>query len=279
MPAPCRFYALGQCRNGRNCTFSHEDSASTICQFYVQGNCRFGNRCELKHIKPKQQKEDRKLEAPKIVKPVTVVFDQEDKRQPLCPFEQKGECRMGSRCKYLHGGIVCKICQKPCIHPQATAQEIQAHESQCTRIQEKSDVECSICLEPIGKKKDPRFGLLECDHCACLECIRKWRGHEQMNTSKQCPICRTITYAVTPSAVWPRSKAEKEEIIQKYRESLKKINCKFYDFGNGTCPFGTSCFYKHADKFGNLEQVKLRHLATDDEVTTIMKHVSLSDYL
>lgn len=22
------------------------------------------------------------------------------------------------------------------------------------------------------------------------------------------------------------------------------IDCKYFDFGNGTCPFGASCFYK-----------------------------------
>lgn len=26
--------------------------------------------------------------------------------------------------------------------------------------------------------------------------------------------------------------------------SRRSIDCKHFDFGNGTCPFGTSCFYK-----------------------------------
>jgi hypothetical protein len=29
--------------------------------------------------------------------------------------------------------------------------------------------ECGICYEPVMQKKDARFGLLNCDHCFCLE--------------------------------------------------------------------------------------------------------------
>lgn len=30
-------------------------------------------------------------------------------------------------------------------------------------------------------------------------------------------------------------------------------DCAHFDFGDGTCPFGTSCFYRHAYRDGRLE--------------------------
>jgi hypothetical protein len=30
-------------------------------------------------------------------------------------------------------------------------------------------------------------------------------------------------------------------------------DCIHFDFGDGTCPFGTSCFYRHAYRDGRLE--------------------------
>ena len=38
-----------------------------------------------------------------------------------------------------------------------------------------------------------------------------------------------------------------------YRGKLAERDCMHFDFGDGTCPFGTSCFYRHAYKDGTLE--------------------------
>jgi E3 ubiquitin-protein ligase makorin len=51
------------------------------------------------------------------------------------------------------------------------------------------------------------------------------------------------------------------------------IDCKYFDYGNGTCPFGTSCFYKHMFRDGSREEVKLRHLGAADGNTVIAKNV------
>ncbi|XP_030962761.1 probable E3 ubiquitin-protein ligase makorin-1 [Quercus lobata] len=37
---------------------------------------------------------------------------------------------------------------------------------------------------------------------------------------------------------------EKQDIVDSYKAKLKSIDCKHFDFGNGNCPFGSSCFYK-----------------------------------
>ena len=49
---------------------------------------------------------------------------------------------------------------------------------------------------------------------------------------------------MTPSTVWPADAVEKARIIEGYRTKLGSMDCRYFDFGEGTCPFGTSCFYR-----------------------------------
>ena len=53
-----------------------------------------------------------------------------------------------------------------------------------------------------------------------------------------------MQYFVTPSSVWPADAEEKERITEGYRAKLGLIDCKWFDHGEGSCPFGTSCFYR-----------------------------------
>lgn len=50
---------------------------------------------------------------------------------------------------------------------------------------------------------------------------------------------------------------------------LSLQDCIHFDFGDGTCPFGTSCFYRHAYRDGRLEVRPSALLHT--------RHVLLSD--
>lgn len=34
--------------------------------------------------------------------------------------------------------------------------------------------------------------------------------------------------------------------MESYKKNLSKKPCKYFNEGNGTCPFGPSCFYRHA---------------------------------
>lgn len=38
-----------------------------------------------------------------------------------------------------------------------------------------------------------------------------------------------------------------------YKAKLGTIDCRHFAFGDGTCPFSTSCFYRHAYRDGRLE--------------------------
>lgn len=125
------------------------------------------------------------------------------------------------------------------------------------------------------------FAALDCDHAFCLTCLREWRGTLNMDSAAthSCPLCRTVTYFVTPSSEWVTSGPYKTSVIQGYRDRLSKMPCKYFSEGRGTCPFGTSCFYAHILPDGSREQVQLRTLLDDDENVRVMQTVRLSDFL
>ncbi|GIL77655.1 hypothetical protein Vretifemale_7147 [Volvox reticuliferus] len=186
----------------------------------------------------------------------------------LCPgFLLHGRCAAGEDCPLIHG-LECEICQKFTIHPY-NAEAAEEHRTACRLRHERLDarlrsaeVECGICLERVLSKPsvaERRFGLMSCDHAFCLACIRSWRGRNEDATLaidtavRTCPVCRTPTHFVTPSLVWPASAEEKACIVAAYKEKLCTIDCKHFNFGQGTCPFSTSCFYRHMYKDGRME--------------------------
>ncbi|KAI9116558.1 hypothetical protein K1719_012725 [Acacia pycnantha] len=213
---------------------------------------------------------------------------------PICSFAAAGNCPRKEKCPFIHGDL-CPTCGKQCLHPfrpeereehMITCQKKQKHLEALKRSQE---IECSVCLERVLSKPsaaERKFGLLsECDHPFCISCIRNWRssnptsGMDVNSTLRACPICRQHSYFVIPSVIWYSTTEEKNEIIDSYKEKLKSIDCKHFDFGSGNCPFGTSCFYKHAYRDGRLEEVVLRHLGAGDGDTVIAKDIRLSDFL
>ncbi|KAG0492370.1 hypothetical protein HPP92_005768 [Vanilla planifolia] len=214
--------------------------------------------------------------------------------QPICSFAAAGNCPHGERCPHIHGDP-CPICGKHCLHPYRP-QEREEHMELCQKnnkrieaLRSSQEIECSVCLDLVLSKPTPserKFGLLSgCDHPFCISCIRNWRsnspsvGMDINSTLRACPICRKLSYFVIPSVIWYSTPEEKQEIIENYKAKLKTIDCKYFDFGNGTCPFGTSCFYKHAYRDGRLEEVVLRHLNAQDGSTVIAKNIRLSDFL
>ncbi|KAI8587642.1 hypothetical protein BDZ88DRAFT_398360, partial [Geranomyces variabilis] len=209
---------------------------------------------------------------------------------PLCPFAMQGNCRFGERCRYRHG-LACPVCGKQCLDPDSDPQVHAEHIERCherqerearydAQVAESADVDCVVCMETVKSKADPRFGLLDCEHCVCLNCIRQWRTNERMDTSKSCPICRTVTHFVTPSAIWPTDAETKSEIVDAYKKKLGTIDCKHYNRGEGSCPFGTSCFYRHVGRDGVPEEISLRKvMGNDAESLTIVSAVKLADFL
>ncbi|XP_062115331.1 putative RING-type E3 ubiquitin transferase C3H69 isoform X2 [Humulus lupulus] len=213
---------------------------------------------------------------------------------PICSFAAAGDCPRGEKCPHIHGDL-CPTCGKHCLHPYRL-DEKEEHLRTCEKkhknleaLKHSQEIECSVCLERVLSKPtaaERKFGLMsECDHPFCISCIRNWRsssptsGLDVNSALRACPICRKLSYFVVPSVIWYTSKEEKQEIVNSYKAKLKSIDCKHFDFGNGNCPFGTSCFYKHAYRDGRLEEVALRHLGNEEGQTVIAKHVRLSDFL
>ncbi|OWM90330.1 hypothetical protein CDL15_Pgr014632 [Punica granatum] len=179
--------------------------------------------------------------------------------RPLCSYAAVGNCPRGMTCPHIHGDS-CPICGKHCLHP-FRPQEREEHMDTCQKRQKQlealqlsQEIECSVCLEPILSKPtaaERKFGILsECDHPFCITCIRNWRsssptpGMDVNSALRACPICRKLSYFIIPSVIWYTTKEEKQEIIESYKAKLKSIDCKHFDYGSGSCPFGTSCFYK-----------------------------------
>ncbi|WCJ18954.1 E3 ubiquitin-protein ligase makorin [Euphorbia peplus] len=179
----------------------------------------------------------------------------------LCSFAAAGHCPRGDKCPHMHGDL-CPTCGKNCLHPLRPV-EREEHLKTCKKkqknleaLKQSQEIECCVCLDRVLSKPtaaERKFGLLsECDHPFCISCIRNWRSSSpnsgmDVNTAlRTCPICRKLSYFVVPSVIWYSSKEEKQEIVDTYKEKLSSIDCKHFDFGNGNCPFGSSCFYKHA---------------------------------
>ncbi|XP_020599456.1 E3 ubiquitin-protein ligase makorin isoform X2 [Phalaenopsis equestris] len=174
--------------------------------------------------------------------------------QPICSFAAAGSCPHGEGCPHIHGDQ-CSICKKYCLHPYRP-DEREEHVKLCQKnnqnleaLRFSQEIECSVCLDRVLSER--KFGLLsECDHPFCISCIRNWRsncpsiGMDVNSTLRACPMCRKLSYFVIPSVIWYSTSEEKQEIVENYKAKLKTIDCKYFDFGNGTCPFGTSCFYK-----------------------------------
>ncbi|ESQ28873.1 hypothetical protein EUTSA_v10023829mg [Eutrema salsugineum] len=316
----CKFFAHGACLKGENCEFSHDwkDPSNNVCTYYQRGICSYGNQCRYEHVKasrphpsaPSSSGVPRSPHAStsnllalssvpsSCLKPAwnldSLHQDSLDEvstfnpgtakpeEQPICSYAAASDCPHGDECLHIHGNI-CPTCRKHCLHP-FRREERDEHKRVCEKKQKQ--------LKALKLSQEIDFGLLtECDHAFCIACIRNWRssspstGMDVNSTLRACPICRKLSYFIVPSVIWFSAPEEKKEIIDNYREKLRSIDCKHFNFGDGNCPFGTSCFYKinlcihHAYHDGRLEEVVLRHLDAEDGQTVIAKDIRLSDFL
>mmetsp|Transcript_9409 Transcript_9409/g.23605 ORF Transcript_9409/g.23605 Transcript_9409/m.23605 type:complete len:159 (+) Transcript_9409:295-771(+) len=103
-----------------------------------------------------------------------------------------------------------------------------------------------------GAAFDVAGALTRC--VAVQDCIRQWRNNsgEFGTTVRHCPLCRVESYLVIPSAFTISDPAEKEEMLRIYKQKLASIPCKHFNYGEGECPFSSSCMYAHVDRNGNV---------------------------
>ena len=72
---------------------------------------------------------------------------------------------------------------------------------------------------------------------------------------RACPECRQTSDYICPSRFWVDTTEEKEKLLSNYKVELGKKECKYFDKGDGECPFGNKCFYLHVDKQGKVVDV------------------------
>ena len=152
---------------------------------------------------------------------------------------------------------------------EPTADELAASAATC----------CSVCLEPVVQQR-ARFGLLEgCSHAFCLSCIRQWREQHasRPDVARSCPECRTPSHFVIPSS-FVVAPERKPALVRGYLQRLRKLPCKHFNYGEGTCPFGSSCHYAHTDREGR-PIVSLPRAAVGKAGSTVLPSYRLSDFL
>lgn len=210
------------------------------------------------------------------------------------------KCNMEERCPYVHG-LVCDICQLACLDPRDRKQR-DDHNQECSRQMEaemehsfavarSQDKVCGICMDTVMERSLPsqrRFGILpNCSHIFCLDCIRKWRQSKQFENKiiRSCPECRIQSDYIIPSRYWvdETEKEEKKKLVDSYRDALGKKECKYFNKGEGTCPFGNKCFYRHALADGTIKDVgpprRRRRMGADGAMEVYLDNMVLWDFM
>lgn len=130
----------------------------------------------------------------------------------------------------------------------------------------------------------PRSPAESCNHIFCLSCIHNWRSQTEGDSraaAKTCPSCRTRSAFVTPSSRFFAAGDEKTAVVDRYKASMGKKECKCgplfarpvrtgaerlttlflrlaryfaaslrsHPSRPPSCPFRDSCFYSHARPF------------------------------
>ena len=142
-----------------------------------------------------------------------------------------------------------------------------------------AQLSCGVCLEPVLARRG-RFGLLEgCEHTFCIDCLRSWRSTHAIrpDVARSCPECRAPSHFVVPSSVHLIGE-RKAALTAAYLANLRAIPCRHFNYGEGTCPFGSSCFYAHTDRHGKPVVLQPRR-AVGASGVTVLPEYRLSDYL
>ncbi|EGZ26334.1 hypothetical protein PHYSODRAFT_555909 [Phytophthora sojae] len=190
---------------------------TALCRFFVLGKCRYGSRCTYSHALPEQVSECAADEAEGLSAAAALVD---------CPFFLRGNCKYGEHCRLRHNPAM--------LLGAATS----AHFT------------CGICFDDIIQS-GKHFGLLSCDHCFCLDCLREWRQSKDMELEviRACPACRVPSDFIVPSLIFCKGE-EKRKVVEAYKSHLALRECKYFNGLFGSCPFGPRCFYAHRDAEG-----------------------------
>ncbi|XP_003745261.1 probable E3 ubiquitin-protein ligase makorin-2 [Galendromus occidentalis] len=261
----CKDFLTDTCPRARKCKFSHDRKSGISCRYFKTGKCRYGKRCRYDHA----------LEPPTGPSSPSSAAAQSERTSrtselsppPLCDFYViAGHC-VDKKCPKFHGDL-CQFCSKFIIdpnNPDCKYQHVracrQAHRGRGRSVsaaKRSSKLQCGVCFEVVLRKEEElsrKFGILEnCSHIFCLGCIRSWRRVRtfEFSLTHGCPVCRTESDLVIPSAIFFETEFEKRVLIAYYRAALAEKDCRFFNRGKGVCPFSGQCLSRHALPSGEL---------------------------
>ncbi|KAI9920585.1 hypothetical protein PsorP6_000066 [Peronosclerospora sorghi] len=208
---------------------------STLCRFFVLGKCRYGSRCTFSHTLPANVTECGSDEAASLSAAAALVN---------CQFYLRGNCKFGEYCRLRHDPMMLAGASGASCYAARAEMAV----STTSRDDNQQDFTCGICFDDIVQS-GKYFGLLSCDHCFCLNCLRSWRQSKEMELVRACPACRIPSDYIVPSLVFCIGD-DKHRVVEAYKSHLALRECKYFNGLLGSCPFGPRCFYAHQDAEG-----------------------------
>jgi len=177
----------------------------------------------------------------------------------ICIANINNNCKFGKRCRFVHGKP-CSLCHQNVYNPlKELSSQVRIHSVDCkskiTKEREEKDTKenekeyvCSICLEKIVPPT--KFGVLcNCSHYFCYPCIKIWRNSQDfsdINNHLKCPLCKTKSQFLIPSATFPKTERERYLLITQYKQELANTECRRLRVTNFKfCPYGDNCIYSH----------------------------------
>ncbi|KAG2531393.1 hypothetical protein BBO99_00001543 [Phytophthora kernoviae] len=223
-------------------------SPATLCRFFVLGKCRYGSHCTFSHALPAQVSECASNEAEGLLAAAALVD---------CPFFLRGNCKYGEHCRLRHDPATLSASGAARTSPPVARSSTMTNGTRSNSAAASSpsdnqqDFTCGICFDDIVES-GKHFGLLGCDHCFCLDCLRSWRQSKEMEVEviRACPACRIPSDFIVPSLVFCTGEA-KRQVVEAYKSHLALRECKYFNGLFGSCPFGQHCFYAHRDSEGH----------------------------
>ncbi|KAF5336036.1 hypothetical protein D9611_006203 [Ephemerocybe angulata] len=224
-----------------------------VCRYYKEPRgCFAGDHCKFLHGDPVSNPPSAsETSSAASERPAPVLLTPYDQAK-ICRYYVNGFCKRGEGCWFRH-----------VLDPKKAGGTDGKREAEEVDDGSESDSEappCSICFEAPST-----YGLLSgCNHVFCLSCIKQWRDSTkgpsmdvENSTKKKCPMCRTSSNFIIPSSIFVKHDTkEKEGIVEKYKGSMAKVQCRYFQKTLKTrkpmCPFGKDCFYKHENADGSL---------------------------
>jgi len=271
-----------------------------LCTYFQSGACRYGSGCRFRHAAADPaavdffearilalMEADRGRPPPPLPLPAAGGGDGGRGGEAASPAEAAAaEASFSSDAEaWLASGTASRAALIEAAVASGLAHDAEDAETALAMAERNvsRDISCSVCLEPVTAEPGRRFGLLtSCTHAFCLDCIRQWRGRIDLpvETTRRCPVCRTLSFYVVPCDRFIADEGRKAVESSAYHGAQRQIPCRAFNYGKGTCAFGSSCFFAHLNADGT-PAVLIKHVVRVDSEGNVGvgRKAKLSEFL